>query len=218
MDLSESYVQFVPEQILRRYDWSETRNAAGILYATNREQFEQVMEVLDGFRLDEVRDIVQAGGNESAGPILLNTAFRERGWREGDYNQTLTSRLRLMPYAAAGETEPLEEETVVSSPSYLVDNLRGRVALDVEWHAKDGNLDRDFAAYRALYEAGIIDVAVMVTTKREDLRAWALRLDPASTKWATSTTTNLTKAVPRLTRGDGGGCPILVAAICGRTV
>lgn len=218
MELSESYLEFVPDEILRRYDWVETRNAAAILRATNSEQFAQIMEVLDGFRLEEVRDIIQAGGNESAGPILLNTGFRERGWREGDYNQTLTSQLRLKPYAAAGETHPVVEETIVTSPSYLVDNIRGRVALDVEWHAKDGNLDRDIAAYRALYEAGIIDVAVMVTTKREDLRAWVLRLDPESKKWGTSTTTNLTKVTPRLTRGDGGGCPILVAAIGERTV
>ena len=51
----------------------------------------------------------------------------------------------------------------VASPSYRIDNVKGRVALDVEWHAKDGNLDRDIAAYRALYEAGVVDGAVMVT-------------------------------------------------------
>jgi len=92
------------------------------------------------------------------------------------------------------------------------------VALDVEWHAKDGNLDRDLAAYRALYDAGIIDGAVMITMTRADLRALALRGDPATTKFGTSTTTNLTKVLPRLTRGDGGGCPILVVSICARTV
>jgi hypothetical protein len=58
-------------------------------------------------------------------------------------------------------------------------DVKGRVALDVEWHAKDGNLDRDIVAYRALDDAGIMDGAVMVGI---------------------------------------GGCPILVASICARTV
>ncbi|MDQ6839959.1 MAG: hypothetical protein M3137_16935 [Actinomycetota bacterium] len=46
----------------------------------------------------------------------------------------------------------------------------------------------------------------------------AVGIDPTTTKFGTSTTTNLTKVLPRLTRGDGGGCPILVVSICARTV
>lgn len=218
MDLTESYKTVIASKVLERYEWAETRNAAAVLVASNPEQFVQFIEVLEEFTLDLDRDIIAAGGNESRGTILLNKGFKDRGWREGDYNQTLTSRLRLLPYSPAGETHPHEEETTVFSPSYLIDNIRGRVALDVEWHAKDGNLDRDFAAYRALYDAGIIDAAIMITTKREDMRKLALELDSKSTKWMTSTTTNLTKAIPKITRGDCGGCPILIAAVCGRTI
>ena len=64
----------------------------------------------------------------------------------------------------------------------------------------------------------IIDGAVMITMTRADLRALALSADPTTTKFGTSTTTNLIKVLPRLTRGDGGGCPILVVSICARTV
>ena len=208
----------IPEKTLSRYEWAETRNAAAILAATNPDQFSQLIQVLDEFKISIQRDIIDAGGNESAGTALLNTAFRKRGWREGDYNQMVTSRLRLLPYAPAGEKVHSVQETIVSSPSYLVHNIQGRVALDVEWHAKDGNLDRDISAYRALYEAGIIDAAVMITTKREDMREITLQNNPASKKWMTSTTTNLTKVIPKITRGDGGGCPILIAAVCRRTI
>lgn len=102
---------------------------------------------------------------------------------------------------------------MVSNEGYKVDNLKARVALDVEWNAKDGNLDRDLGAYRALYESALIDAAVLITRTQEDLRQLALTLNPNSTKFATTTTTNLDKLRPRLTRGDAGGCPVLAVAI-----
>jgi hypothetical protein len=156
---------------------------------------------------------------------VLNSLFRDRGWREGSFQMKIHAEVRLLPYGPAGEVNPTSRESEVSSPSYLVDNLKGRIALDVEWHAKDGNLDRDVAAYRSLYDAGIIDGAVMITMNRTEMRAWAVEFvgDPLpngrpNTKFQTSTTTNLEKVLPRLTRGDGGGCPILIIAVCRRTV
>jgi hypothetical protein len=64
--------------------------------------------------------------------------------------------LILQPYAVAGETMPVLRESEVHNEGYKVDNVKGRIALDVEWNAKDGNLDRDIGAYRALYDAGLM--------------------------------------------------------------
>ncbi len=217
MDLSESFVQTLPDATRERYDWCEVRNAASIIAHTNPQEFADLLHVLDGFALDVDRDIIVRGGNESLTAAVLNSAFRARGWREGSYDVQLVSELTLKANPAAHQAQEVIR-TEVSSPSYLVDNVKGRVALDVEWHAKDGNLDRDIAAYRALYDAGIIDGAIMVTMTRQPLRQWAVELDPETKKFATSTTTNFTKVLPRLTRGDGGGCPILIASICRRTV
>lgn len=215
MDLTHSYRDAFEQPTLDRYDWCEVRNAASIIKHTNPDEFEDLAGVLDAFKVIVDRDITPAGGNESLTAGALNAEFRSRGWQEASYDVQLVSELTLKanPNAAASVIR-----TEVSSPSYLVDNVKRRVALDVEWHAKDGNLDRDIAAYRALYDAAIIDGAVMVTQSREEMRAWALELDPLTKKFQTSTTTNLTKVRPRLTRGDGGGCPILVVAICRRTI
>lgn len=218
MDLSTSYTTVVPVDVRVRYDWRETRNAANIIRHTNPTEFDDLLTVLRQFRVDAAADILVAGGNESKTASRLNRAFRLLGWREATYSVQLTSELALLPFAPAGETEPDCRVTQVASPSYRIDNVKGRVALDVEWHAKDGNLDRDIAAYRALYDAGIVDGAVMVTMTRADLRAMAVALDATTKKFGTATTTNLTNTISRLTRGDGGGCPILVASICARTV
>ena len=88
----------------------------------------------------------------------------------------------------------------------------------MEWNAKDGNLDRDLAAYRSLYDSGAISMAVMITKVRNELCQLALSLDPTSTKFTTSTTTSLEKVIPRLVRGDAGGSPVLVVAISPKTV
>ena len=68
-----------------------------------------------------------------------------------------------------------------------------------------------------MYDAALIDVGVIITRTQEDLRALAIELNAESSKFATTTTTNLGKLKPRLTRGDSGGCPILAVAISART-
>lgn len=217
MDLTESYKDVVPIALLNRYHWRETRNAAAILNATNPDQFNELIAALAGFAIDVDRDIKQAGGNESGTAATLNAAFRDKGWREGSFDIKVISTFKRLPYK--GEAELSTDEAVTTSLSYLIDNVRGRVAVDVEWHAKDGNLDRDIAAYRSLYEAGFVDVACIITMNREEMRDWARDiLGQDTTKFATSTTTNLAKAVPRLERGDGGGCPILLIAIGRNTI
>ena len=217
MDLTSSFTGAIPPEILERYEWTETRRAAAVMRAAALGEFEELLRVLGSFRLDEARDILARGGNESQTAAVLNKGFRELGWREGEYHETLKTSVKLKPYATAGETLGTQKETIAGTASYAIDNLKGGVALDVEWHAKDGNLDRDLAAYRSLYDSGAISMAVMITKVRKGLRQLALSLDPTSTKFTTSTTTSLEKVIPRLVRGDAGGCPVLVVAISRNT-
>jgi hypothetical protein len=104
----------------------------------------------------------------------------------------------------------------VSSEGFEVDNLKRRVALDVEWNAKDGNLDRDLSAYRALYDVGLLDVAVIITRDHygiSQLAAQDLRSVDAARRLGTTTTTSIEKLEDRLKRGDGGGCPVWAVGI-----
>jgi hypothetical protein len=117
----------------------------------------------------------------------------------------------------AGELPPVYQE------GYLVDNFKNRIVLDVEWNAKDGNLDRDLASYRSWFEAGVISAGVIITKDRLSLlnlarRIWAeyqSTLDPAEHSrmpidLTTSTVTAFDKAQMRVRRGVMGSCPVLI--------
>lgn len=220
MEMTTSYLGSVPQRVRERYELRETRNAAAILKATNPAEFDEFVSVLDDFWLT-TDDLVKPGGNESAAAVKLNSAFRGVGWRSGRVDTQVKSILLVQPYAPAGEKRAHVRESEVLNEGYKVDNVKGRIALDVEWNAKDGNLDRDIGAYRALYDAGLIDGGVILTRTHQDLKALAGRLarkaglseETASKRLGTSTTTNLEKLEPRMTRGDGGGCPLLAIAI-----
>jgi hypothetical protein len=76
-------------------------------------------------------------------------------------------------------------------------------------------------SYRQHFPVGVLDryemrevrdaAAVLANTSTEELGE-RLGRDP----FRTSTTTNLDKLLPRMARGDGGGCPILAIAITAR--
>lgn len=162
MDLTDSYERVLPEKVRARYVIRETRQAAAILEATNPELFAEMVSALNEFEIVS-SDLLTAGGQETKLARRFNASFRNRGWREARVDTEIELRLRIMPYKPAGETKAEVITTPVSNKGYKVDNFKGRVALDLEWNAKDGNLDRDIGAYRALYEAGFIDVGVIVT-------------------------------------------------------
>ncbi|WP_199031445.1 BglII/BstYI family type II restriction endonuclease, partial [Ralstonia sp. ASV6] len=163
---------------------------------------------------------LRAGGNRGGIAKDIDGMFNALGWRERRVDLITQGILLEKNDREVGRLEPLRQE------GYLVDNFKGRVALDVEWNAKDGNLDRDLSAYRSWHEAGVISAAVLITQDRVPLKGLAERLwedyqrtlpeEQRNPKLpidlGTSTTTNLEKAVLRVKRGVMGTCPLLVVA------
>lgn len=234
MELTESWRRVLPASVAVRYDIAETRSAAAVMQATTRQAFDDMVRVLDEFELTLDR-LTTPGGSKTVIARDLDNAFRRAGWREARYDQDLTTKLTIFRWTEAPEPEKQAER--VSRNSYgghKIDNVLGRAALDVEWNGKDGALDRDLANYVSLYEAGIIDVGVIITRQDAELRSFvrsliaevkAVEVDPAYTAWhkrmaklatdplGTTTTANFGKLVPRMERGDGRGCPILGIAL-----
>ncbi|MBF6260195.1 restriction endonuclease [Nocardia farcinica] len=215
MDLTASYEHSLPPEVINRYKMLEVRNAAAVLKASNPDLFEEVVSVLAEFKVYDA-DILVPGGNRSQIPIRLDQAFENLGWSAVRINTEfkLVGKRKL----SATNQQYTEQflESSVANDGFEVDNMKGRVALDVEWNAKDGNLDRDLSAYRALYDVGLIDVAVIITRDHYGIKTLALQdlnSADAARRLGTTTTTNIEKVQGRLTRGDAGGCPVLVAGI-----
>jgi hypothetical protein len=212
----------------------ETRNAATILRGAHPVLFDELAKILEEFSFD-VERIVRGGGSKHLIPLELDEAFRAIGWREASFEQELTTVLVIQPYGAAGERGTKRVAPVNEYKGHKIDNVKGRIGLDVEWNPKDGNLDRDFGNFRALYDAGVLDLGVIITRRETGMRdLWRTTIErakaldaraPTSPAWTerlkktpndplgTSTTSNFEKLVPRIERGDGGGCPILAIAI-----
>lgn len=214
----------VPPAVRARWDFLETSSACAVLRSVCPKEWHDILEVLTRFALDTVR-WMKKGGNRGDVAREIDDMFGALGWREMRIDLQTQGVLLSRKGVEVDRLPPLHQE------GYLVDNFKGRVALDVEWNAKDGNLDRDLSAYRAWHEAGIISAAVLITQNRVKLKALAERLWkdyqqglPDSQRTAklpidvgTSTTTNLEKAALRVRRGVMGTCPLLIVAATDRT-
>lgn len=209
----------VPQAIQDRWEFIETSSAAAVLKAVCPEEWSDIINVLSDFSLDPLYWL-KKGGNRGDIAQQLDGMFQDRGWKE--------RRVDLVTHGLliSKDLKTVEQLPEVRQEGYLVDNFKGRVALDVEWNAKDGNLDRDMSAYRSWHEAGVISAAVLITQNRVKLKTLAHQLwdeyqatldaEERNAKLpidlGTSTTTNLEKAAIRVRRGIMGTCPLLIVA------
>jgi hypothetical protein len=207
-----------------RWTFLETSSAAAVLRSVCAEEWKDITQVLAKFALDPARWL-KKGGNRGDIARIIDDMFAQRGWREIRVDLVTQG---ILASRGGDEVERLPE---AYQEGYLVDNFKGRVALDVEWNAKDGNLDRDLSAYRAWHEAGVISAAVLITQDRLSLKKlaqslWAEYQETLPVKrrnpklpidLGTSTTTNLDKAALRVRRGVMGTCPLLVVAATAAT-
>jgi len=211
--------------VVARYSWVEVRNAAAVIAATDEDGCGDILSVLAGFDLT-VPYLLVPGGRKSIAAQDVDEAFRELGWREARHVTSTITTLSLQPYGPANERYPLEEEFTSPGDQHKIDNVKNRLAVEVEWNAKDGNLDRDLAAFRTLYDLGLIDAAAIITRNHAETHylanrlahtlgkvAYHLRTGTEVERFNTTTTTNLERLSWRLTRGDAGGCPVLGVGI-----
>lgn len=202
----------------------ESNSAAAVLKAVCPAEWRDIVQVLSTYRLDPSAWL-RAGGNRGDIAEEIDGRFSALGWMEARLDLETTGILLNGNDAEIGRLPPVRQE------GYLVDNHKGRVVLDVEWNAKDGNIDRDLASYRSWYEAGVISAGVIITKDRLSLlnlarRLWAeyqatLQAEARSPRLpidlTTSTTTAFDKAQMRVRRGVMGTCPVLIVAACERT-
>jgi Restriction endonuclease BglII len=213
--------KFFDEDLSKKFEIFSYRNAAAILATNFPSQFESLIAGLTAFEIS--REMIRIPGG-SKGPIAkyVDTLFPEEiGWKEARISADLHVKL-----LHAKQKDRIIKEYVREGflDGHRIDFLNGRVALDLEWNSKDQTYDRDLYAFSAFYEAGAIDLGVIIT-RGNSLDATYLKSlgkvlkkdgsegeEEVYRKFGASTTW-MGKLLYRLDAGRNGGCPVLAIGI-----
>lgn len=182
----------VPIDITELYEVHEWRNAVGVLSTACPSEWLEIQQALRSFRLLR-SEVLVAGGNRSTIVERLERPLKDLGWIEKQF-----------------ATAILIDGEQRDSPTHSVDCFKGRVALEVEWNNKDPFYDRDLNNFRLLFDLQVIDVGVIIT-RCSELQQIFNALQKGSSYGAS--TTHMSKLLPRLRGGSGGGCPIVAFGI-----
>ena len=182
----------IPDAIADTYEIHNWRNAAQILAGSYPAEWEDVLEVLGKFKVLK-SDVTVGGGAKSNISDGFDSAFTSRGWSE----RQVTYKMSI-------------DEDVRESSTHKIDCYRNRVGLEIEWNSKDQTFIRDLNTFRILFDMQILDVGIIVT--RADHLQEIFKDLGIGSKYGASTT-HMSKLLPRLRAGGGGGCPVLVIGI-----
>lgn len=185
-------IQSFPEFIRQNYELIEVRHATAILENDFPCEWEDIVKVLQSFRLRR-KDIIVGGGRKSSIARAIDSEFYKRGWREKGFI-----------------TKTIVDSTTMDSPTHKVDCYKNRVALEVEWNNKDLFFARDLNNFRLLFELRAISLGVLIT-RTDELQDIFNQLGRGSSFGAS--TTHMSKLSPRIQGGGGGGCPILAIGL-----
>ena len=182
----------IPEALHHLYEIHEWRHASAVLMKDFAAEWKDICEVLLYFRLLKSR-IAVPGGSKSLIAGAIDEALTARGWVEKQFKTAITV-----------------DEYTEQSPTHKVDCYKGKVGLEIEWNNKDPFFDRDLNNFRLLFELRALSVGVIVT-RCDGLQAIFNKLGKGGSYG--NSTTHMSKLLPRLNGGGGGGCPVLVFGI-----
>ena len=182
----------IPAELLNGYHIKEWRNATGILTTACKQEWDEVIEVLRGFRLlkSEVR---VGGGNRSLITRWIDEPLYAKGWEEKMFKAAI-----------------VVDGARIDSPTHSVDCFKGGVAVEMEWNNKDPFYDRDLNNFRLLFDLRAIQVGIAITRSGE-LQEIFKAIGKGSSYG--KATTHHERLWPKVDGGGAGGCPVLTFAI-----
>ena len=185
-------IDSLPAFLREHYQVHEWKHACVVLQQDFPLEWQDVIDVLTAFRLRK-SDIAKPGGSKSGVAHVIDKALAARGWREKKF-----------------DTKVVIDANELVSPTHKVDCYKNHVALEIEWNNKDPFFDRDLNNFRLLFDLRAISVGIIVT-RCDELQDLFDELGRGSSYGAS--TTHMSKLLPRLEGGGGGGCPVLVFGI-----
>ena len=185
-------IDLLPEFVQNNYEIHEWRHSLSILKNDFPAEWSDILEMLQTFRFKKSW-ITQGGGNKSKIAEWIDEFLTSRGWVERNFH-----------------TRIVVDNTSTESPTHKVDCFKNRIALEIEWNNKDPFFDRDLNNFRLLFDLRVISVGIIIT-RCDDLQEIFSSLG-RGTSYGNSTT-HMSKLIPRVEGGGGGGCPIAVFGI-----
>lgn len=185
-------IELLPAFVRDHYEVHEWKHACAILKQDFSVEWNEICEVLSEFRLRKSW-ITVGGGRKSKVAESFDEALSRRGWREKGF-----------------DTKVVVDQESSDSPTHKVDCFKNRIALEIEWNNKDPFFDRDLNNFRLLFDLRVISVGIIVT-RCDELQDIFDALGRGSSYG--SSTTHISKLLPRILGGGGGGCPLLVLGI-----
>jgi hypothetical protein len=185
-------IELLSQPILDNYEVHEWKHACAILSNDFPSEWKDLLDLLNNFELCKSW-ITVGGGSKSQVSDSIDHFLYERGWVEKEF---LTS--------------VQVDDEIMNSPTHKVDCYKNKVALEIEWNNKDPFFDRDLNNFRLLFELRAISVGIIIT-RCDQLQDIFKELGRGASYGAS--TTHMSKLLPRIEGGSGGGCPILVFGI-----
>lgn len=182
----------IPKFIRESYEIRQWRHAIAVLKSDYKAEWKEILDVLGSFRLHR-SEVLEPGGRKSKVAERIDGALTARGWEERRF-----------------ETKIVIDETEFESPTHKVDCFKNGVGLEIEWNNKDPFFDRDLNNFRLLFDLRALHVGVIIT-RCDDLQDIFNELGRGSSYG--QSTTHMSRLLPRLEGGSGGGCPVLVFGI-----
>ena len=145
-----------------------------------------------------ITEIIGSGGGETRFTQRARNALSKLGWKKHNF-------------VVAKIIDGVQKEAT----SHEVDHVRtvpliGTIGCEIEWNNKDPFFDRDLNNFRLLFDLRAVSVGVIVT-RCDELQGIFDGLGRG--KSFGSSTTHMSRLLPRIEGGGGGGCPILVLGI-----
>jgi hypothetical protein len=185
-------IDLLPQSIRERYEVHEWRHACAILAHDFPSEWADIVDLLLQFRFCKSW-INVGGGSKSLVAEAIDEFLHDRGWYEKKF-----------------ETKVVVDQNEMDSPTHKVDCYKHGVALEIEWNNKDPFFDRDLNNFRLLFDLRTISIGVIIT-RCDELQGLFKELDRGKSYGAA--TTHISKLLPKVDGGGGGGCPILVFGI-----
>ena len=185
-------LSLLPEYIKANFECHEWKHACAILKYDFPNEWDDIVAVLKQFKMRKSWLSV-GGGRKSKVSEFIDSFLLRRGWQEKMFDTSVTV-----------------DDLRMDSPTHKIDCYKNKVALEIEWNNKDPFFDRDLNNFRLLFDLRAISVGVIIT-RSDELQGLFVELGRGASYGAS--TTHMSKLLPRIEGGGGGGCPLLAFGI-----